>query len=69
MKKLILTAIALLSIAALSASAYPPPEKDEVTIDKISSQVFNLDGKVIELEFGYVGSIRRVARIGKITSD
>jgi hypothetical protein len=53
MKKLILTAIALFSIAALSASAYPPPEKDEITIAELESKLFQYDGKVVEVQVTY----------------
>ena len=48
MKKRILATIALLSIAALSASALPPPEKDDMTLGELLANVFSLEGKVIE---------------------
>jgi len=59
MKKRILPIIALLSIAALSATALPPPEKDEISVDKIDMQLHDLDGKIVEMEFSYVTSIKQ----------
>jgi len=61
MKKRILTTIALLSITALSASALPPPEKDEMTIAELQTQLFSLDGKIIETEITSVSSFEQIA--------
>ena len=60
MKKRILTTIALLSIAALSAGALPPPEKDDMTIGELTQQIFNLDGKVIETKINSVSSFEQI---------
>ncbi len=60
MKKRILTTIALLSIAALSANALPPPEKDDMTMGELTQQIFNLDGKVIETKINAVFSFEQI---------
>ncbi len=60
MKKRILTTIALLSIAALSAGALPPPEKDEVSIIDLKTKSFNLDGKIVEVEFTYLHNFEQI---------
>jgi len=50
MKKWTLPLIALLSIAALSASALPPPEKGDMTLSELEQNLFDLDGKIVEVE-------------------
>ena len=60
MKKRILTTIALLSMATLSANALPPPEKDDMTIGELTQNLFNLDGKVIETKINYVSSFEQI---------
>lgn len=58
MNKLILPVIALFSIGALSASAYPPPEKDEVTVGEMESSLFDLNGKVVKVEVTRASGMR-----------
>lgn len=58
MKKLTTLLIALLSIAALSASALPPPEKDGVRLNKLKEQLSSFDGKVVEVEFSCAISLK-----------
>lgn len=50
MKKQTLIIIALLYIAALSASALPSPGKDEMTIKELAINRSGLEGKVVETE-------------------
>jgi len=59
MNKRILPIIALLSIAALSASALPPPEKDELSLAEIKLQLYDLDGKIVEMEYSYAKYIKK----------
>jgi len=53
--------IIALVVAAVSASALPPPEKDEINIAKLGTLLFNLDGEIIEVEITSVNSIEQVA--------
>ena len=57
MKKRILPLIAFLFIAALSASALPPPEDDEIRLDELEEHLADLDGKIVEVEFAYARSV------------
>lgn len=56
----------LLSILFISLSlqtlAYPPPEKDEMTINELAACLFDLDGKVIETEVTGASSFDQVAK-------
>ncbi|MBL7011745.1 MAG: hypothetical protein ISR85_02300 [Kiritimatiellales bacterium] len=60
MKKITLSVIALLSLATLSASAFPPPEKDEIPVDEIKELLRDLNGKVVEMEFAYAQTLSNV---------
>lgn len=63
MRKITLSVIALLVIGALSASAdYPPPEKDEMTISELEGSIFDLNGKVVEVE---VTSAREITQMSE----
>jgi len=61
MRKIILPLIALLSIAALSASALPPPEKDEMTISELAANKFSMEGKIIETEITNASNFEQTA--------
>ena len=49
-------------IATAPASAYPPPEKDEMRVDELNSQIFDLDGKVVELTANDFESFRQIGK-------
>jgi len=51
--------IILLSIAALSASALPPPEKEEMLLTELEQKMFDFDGKIIEIEVTYATSLEQ----------
>jgi hypothetical protein len=57
MKKLFLPIITILAVAALSVSAYPPPEKDDMTLTELEKRIFEFDGKVVEVEITYAYDI------------
>ena len=59
MNRLVLTATALLSIVAFSASAYPPPEKNDMELNEILMNQINLTGKIIETRISYIEDIRQ----------
>lgn len=58
MKKRILSVIALLFLAVFSASAYPPPEKDELRLNEFIDQQGVLDGKVVEVDFEFAQHLK-----------
>jgi hypothetical protein len=61
MKKLILPLIVFLSVIALSAVAYPPPEKDDMTIAELVAKIFAFDGKVVEIEVSYASNVKQIS--------
>ena len=61
MKKL-LSIITVLSITTLSASAYPPPEKDDMTLAELDKRILEFDGKVVEIEITYAWDINQSSR-------
>jgi len=61
MKKTALSIITVLAVAALSVSAYPPPEKDKLTLAELQKRKFEFDGKIIEIE---VTSCRSIQQTG-----
>ena len=67
MKNIILITTAILSIAALPVSAYPPPEKDKLTLAELKKRKFEFDGKIIEIEVTSCSSIQQTGP-GKYSS-
>ena len=61
MNKRILPIIALLSITALSATALPPAEREELTLTELSAKKLALDGKIIQTEITGARSFTQVA--------
>ena len=62
MKKTALSIITVLAVAALSVSAYPPPEDDEISIRELKNRLREFDGKVVEVEVTYVYDINPSSR-------
>jgi hypothetical protein len=59
------TAIILLgTVIALAwtvrAEDLPAPEKKKVTVSDLQAQLFDYDGKVVEMEFTYISSLEQV---------
>jgi len=54
-----LSIITVFAVAALSVSAYPPPEDDEMTLVQLSDRMIEFKGKVVEVEVRYVKNIER----------
>ena len=47
---------------ALHSPAAPPPEKKDMTMTELTSQLFNLDGKVVECEITRASSFDQIAK-------
>jgi hypothetical protein len=61
------TAVILLgTVMALAwtvrAEDLPAPEKKEVTVTDLQSQMIDYDGKVVEMEFTYISSLNQVGQ-------
>jgi len=62
MKKPFLLIIIFFSIASLSVADYPPPEKGDIDLRELQKQIFDFDGKVVEIELTGASGIKKTGR-------